>query len=246
MDQPERREPPHPKPPNPKVPAPEPPYPDSPHPAPPPRGPQPTQPEPDPRLWSPADAARALFEMYSPDIYRYALYVLGSPPEAEDVVQETFARVLRGWNRFAHQSAVRTWLWTIARRCVQDALRKRRLLRVRLNADTAWIDRVPADEHLGGMPPMDLDLQAAIARIRPSYRQVVVLRYIQDLSTDETARVLGWTTAKVRTTLHRALRALQRELLDPAASREPPAGAHGGRIPSPDATDPRRCSHESR
>jgi RNA polymerase sigma factor (sigma-70 family) len=64
-------------------------------------------------------------------------------------------------------------------------------------------------------PGDKLALQDAMEKLRVSYRQAVTLRYIQDMTTEETAQILGWSQGKVRTTLHRALMALQKELSEP-------------------------------
>jgi RNA polymerase sigma-70 factor (ECF subfamily) len=57
-----------------------------------------------------------------------------------------------------------------------------------------------------------IDLQRALARLKPSFREVLTLRFLHDVSIEETATALTWTTSKVQATQHRALKKL-RELL---------------------------------
>jgi RNA polymerase sigma-70 factor (ECF subfamily) len=158
---------------------------------------------------SAAEAVEELFQLYADDVYRYAVSVLGKPAEAEDVVQEVFIRVLKSWDKFRYESSVKTWLWSIARNCIQDVHRKRYRRKEQLTEEGVLPDRLAhdADEHI-------VELEDTLRGLSESYRQVVTLRLIQDLSTEDTARILGWTTAKVRTTLHRAVNAL-RSIMQP-------------------------------
>lgn len=170
--------------------------------------------------WTVADATRALFELYRSDVFKYARHMLGSIPEAEDVTQEVFTRVFQSWNDFAQQSQAQTWVWSIARNHIYDVMRKKQRV-ARLVDMEARAEEVPA-------PPLDtsmLELQDAIRSLRPKYRQVVILRYIQDKPIAETSRLLGWTETKVRITCHRALKELRSilnggEIMPPRVEKE--------------------------
>ena len=153
------------------------------------------------------EAVQQLFEMDADDVYRYAVSILGRSVEAEDVVQEVFVRVFRHWYRFRHDASVKTWLFAITRNCIQDSYRKHHRRKEYLteagtvpDSPEPWID-----ESL-------LELEDTLKDLSASYRQVVALRFIHDLSTEDTAKVLGWSTAKVRTTLHRAVHSLRKGL----------------------------------
>jgi RNA polymerase sigma-70 factor (ECF subfamily) len=173
---------------------------------------------------SAAEAVEELFHLYADDVYRYAVSVLGKPAEAEDVVQEVFIRVLKSWDKFRYESSVKTWLWSIARNCIQDVHRKRYRRKEQLTEEGVLPDRLARDddEHI-------VELEDTLRGLSESYRQVVTLRLIQDLSTEDTARILGWTTAKVRTTLHRAVNALRKIM----QTEVPVSSVHAGKEREP-------------
>lgn len=146
-----------------------------------------------------ADAARRLFEDYADDVYQYVRFTLGNAADAEDVVQEVFLEVVRGWLRFGGRSSEKTWLWSIARHRLVDSMRRNtrgELLSEGLPAST--VSDVATR----------VDLERCLQRLSLAQRQVFVLRIIQDRPTAETARLLGWSGVRVRVTLHRALSAL--------------------------------------
>jgi RNA polymerase sigma-70 factor (ECF subfamily) len=153
------------------------------------------------------EGIRVLFDQFADDIYRYALYTLHDSAEAKDVVQEVFFRAFKQWEAFRHESSYKTWLLSIARNYMYDLLRRRKTrdkYLERLDAPTAL--------HPGDRAEDQILVQQGLAQLKESYRQVIVLRHIEDLPVPEVASLLGWTEGKVRTTLHRALKRL-RELL---------------------------------
>jgi RNA polymerase sigma-70 factor, ECF subfamily len=154
------------------------------------------------------DATRWLVALYRHDVFKYARFMLGNVMEAEDATQEIFTRVYQSWTSFAQLSQARTWMWSIARNHIYDLLRKKK-------RESSLLDRRTTAE-ISQFPTQDsslFELEDAIQRLRPGYRQVIILRYIQDKSISETATLLGWTESKVKVTAFRALREL-REILD--------------------------------
>ncbi|ARU62240.1 hypothetical protein CBW65_15415 [Tumebacillus avium] len=155
------------------------------------------------------EAIEGLFALYADEIYRYARYTLQDHAEAKDVVQEVFFRAFQRWDSFRHDSSYKTWLLTIARNYMYDLLRKKK---TRLRVLTQWFTRQEDIHPLAGVEER-MVLEESLALLKESYRQVIILRHVQELSVAETAEVLGWTEGKVRTTLHRALHKL-RELTE--------------------------------
>lgn len=152
---------------------------------------------------TPKDAIDQLFDAYSDDVYRFALHSIGNQNDAKDIVQEVFLRAYQGWNNFRHNSSVKTWLFHIARNYICDFFRRKR---VRTDNVTDF------DLNQAGLsesPDTSIDLRNAILQLKLNYRQVIALRFIEDLSAEEIARILGWTSSKVRTTQHRALKQLR-------------------------------------
>ena len=148
-----------------------------------------------------------LFMQYSNDIYRYARYSLPSDVDAKDVVQEVFLRAFRAWDRFEGNANVKTWLLSIARNYIYDLLRQKRRQRLRETELTE-------DRYTGMNLNTIVELEDALSRLHPNYQQVLVLRWIQDMSVADAAKVLDWSEAKVTTTFHRARKKLLKELRD--------------------------------
>jgi RNA polymerase sigma-70 factor (ECF subfamily) len=168
------------------------------------------------------DATRHLVELYRHDVFKYARYMLGSVIEAEDATQEIFTRVYQSWDRFAQLSQAQTWMWSIARNHIYDLLRKKK-------RESRLLDRRTSAE-LSNIPSREsslFELEDAIQGLRPAYRQVLILRYIQDKSISETATLLGWTESKVKVTAFRALKEL-REVLNSSGTIRSPQSAKRG------------------
>ena len=132
--------------------------------------------------------------------FRLASGMLGNRHEAEDVVQEA---VFKAWSKIAQlregRDAFRPWFLTIvANEC--RSVRRSRWWRVITFGDRAEPDRpLPAVDD-----SVRLDLWAAVAKLSPDDRGVLVLRYVLDLPIEEVARVLGISVGATKSRLHRA------------------------------------------
>ena len=157
-------------------------------------------------------AFRELYRRHTPRLYRLALRLLGGDAHAaEDVVQETWLRAVRGLGDFRGEAALYTWLHSIGLHVAQDALRKRRRGR-----EEAWDETfdppVPA-------PPLGdrIDLERAIALLPDGYRTTLVLHDVEGMTHESIAALTGTSVGTSKSQLHRARRAL-RVLLAPAAT----------------------------
>ncbi|QQE78169.1 RNA polymerase sigma factor [Alicyclobacillus sp. SO9] len=151
-------------------------------------------------------AANQLFHEYKTELYRYALFVLGNPDDAEDVIQEVFLRVLRYWDGFREDASPKTWLWHILKNCVTDSIRKRQ----RNGKRTAQLDVNLVDSGA----PLDsmVEWEEILKVLSHKQRQVVYLRLIADYSTSQAAELLGYTAGTVRVVLHRAVSKLRKHV----------------------------------
>lgn len=158
--------------------------------------------------FSPRDTIKSLYDSYSQDIYRYAYATLGDPSVAYDVVQEVFIRAYKSLDAYRGEASHRTWLMTIARNYMFDHFRKKHTERQHV-----YSGELP--ELADGTPSMDIvmEVRDALSQLNPDYRNVIVLRHMENLSVSDTASVLGWSERKVRNATHRALERL-RQLLD--------------------------------
>lgn len=156
-----------------------------------------------------------LYETYYNDLYQYVFYSVSNQALAEDLTQEVFIRALLAYDQFRGESTEKTWLFAIARRAIIDWYRKKK--REVLFDFTTW-KQPPSEERLPDELAEARDdtraLYEGIQKLKPNYRDVVILRSIQDLSIKETADIMGWNVTKVKVTHHRALKKLK-EILGP-------------------------------
>ncbi|MFD2655928.1 RNA polymerase sigma factor [Gracilibacillus thailandensis] len=148
------------------------------------------------------------FDAYSDDIYRFLVYYT-STSDVEDLVQEVFIKAIDRYDSFKGDSSPKTWLFSIARNLAIDEARKqtRQDWRKLIKTYEHKIDISPEDKHL--LTEKKLELHKAITKLKQDYRDVVILRGIEELSVTETADILKWSDSKVRVTFHRALKALK-------------------------------------
>ncbi len=152
-----------------------------------------------------------LFERFGRRTLAHLRTLLGDA--AEDVQQEVWLAVYRGIRTLGNPGAFRTWLFRTTRHRAIDFLRSRK--RERELIEEASVVSVEANEPDEGTSFTALDetvLNAALAKISPPHREVLLLRYQDELSYAEIALVLGCPIGTVRTRLHHAKRRLQ-ELL---------------------------------
>ena len=155
----------------------------------------------------------------------------GNDPVAEDVVQDAFAQALKNMKQFEGRSALKTWLHRIVinQALMQLRSRKRRpeesldhlLPEFDINAcriEAAWPQLLNAEDICAQNQLRKL-VHAKIASLPESYRSILLLRDIEDLSTAEVAKQLGLSEANVKVRLHRARSALK-SLLDPVLRGE--------------------------
>jgi RNA polymerase sigma-70 factor (sigma-E family) len=142
-------------------------------------------------------------------LYRSALLLTGSPHAAEDLAQTALARAYASWRRvraaddpvaYVHRTLHNTFLSERRRRSSTETP-------VAVTPDRATTD---------GDADTRMALLASLATLAPLDRAVVVLRYWEDRSLEETAAALGLTAAAVKNRSLRALRHLRAELADPA------------------------------
>lgn len=152
--------------------------------------------------------------------------MLGREEDAQDAVQEAFLSAFKSLDRFDGRSQLTTWLHRIAVNVCLMKLRSQRRRPERpiddflpeflpdghqKNPSSAWR---PAETCGIERDELRAFVRARIEQLPEQYRLILILRDIEELDTDETATLLGISTAAVKTRLHRARQAL-RGLLDP-------------------------------
>jgi RNA polymerase sigma-70 factor (ECF subfamily) len=159
------------------------------------------------------DDERAFGELvsrYESKVYSLALKMVRNPEDAEDVLQDTFLRAYRGIKSFKGNSTFSTWIYRITANSALMRLRKRQLPTVSIDdADEREAPINIADWAPGPVEQMlNQETQAAmteaIEALPPEFRQVFVLRDIEELSNAEVADILDLSVAAVKSRLHRA------------------------------------------
>jgi RNA polymerase sigma-70 factor (ECF subfamily) len=157
-------------------------------------------------------AFRVLYEHCADLVHRFLLRMLGDPAAAEDALQETFVRVLRGLRGFdpAGPARLTTWVLTIARRvALSGALAERRARR----REEVALEAVPRTQPSGEQATLlRRALAEAVTALPPPQRSVFVLRETQALSYEEIAAIEETDVGTVKSRLHRARVALQAAL----------------------------------
>lgn len=152
-----------------------------------------------------------LYDRYVEAIYTFIYYQVSSTHEAEDLAETVFLKAFEKLPEFRRGKAMtnfRAWLYRIARNLVIDTYRTRKAT-LSLDPDIPLASDEP--------PPGDaLDVaqsfgqaQAAIARLEPHFREVIVMRFMQDMSYAEVAAALEITENYVRVLQHRALKKIR-------------------------------------
>ncbi|MGH9413168.1 MAG: sigma-70 family RNA polymerase sigma factor [Terriglobales bacterium] len=171
----------------------------------------------------------ALVLRYERRLFRTALGICGNSADAEDVVQETFLRAFEHLDQFRGDAKFQTWLTQIVLNTARMKLRKNHghlwesLDEPQMTSEGAMPREVAEwrenpEQKLGREEAAAL-LAQALHRLPAGYREVVVLRDIELLSTQETADLLGLSVANVKTRLLRARLQLRDRLA--AAMRQP-------------------------
>ena len=157
----------------------------------------------------------ALAELYAGHrgaLLAYLRSLVDDPGLAEEVLQDTLYAAWTGAAGFGQRASVRVWLLGIARRRAHDALRRRAIRAVASDELDALPAPDPEPESLA-IAGADRDaLRAALARLRPLHREVLVLNFVQELPYRNIAAVLGVPIGTVMSRLHHAKRALRAEL----------------------------------
>jgi RNA polymerase sigma-70 factor (ECF subfamily) len=171
------------------------------------------------------DAFDHFVETFRSKIFQYSLLTCGQREDAEEVAQETLLKVFENFDQLREPERVRSWVFRIAK----NACLMKRRRSVFAPSQEFSLDEYPPEEsdgRAGRQIPDDNELpdarvlrgelrdalQQAIAGLPDIYRSVILLRDIEELSTEETAQVLDLSADVVKTRLHRARMAVREKL----------------------------------
>jgi RNA polymerase sigma-70 factor (ECF subfamily) len=156
---------------------------------------------------------------YQYRLVRYLIYLLGRRDEVDDLVQETWLRVLERGSSYDGRSRFEPWLFTIARNLAFDHMRKGRIFSLDSNAegeqDTALqtpASNAPSPFTLAARTEDAERLAGSLETLQPIYREALVLRFQEELSLQEISGVVGAPVATVASRIYRGLRTLRSQL----------------------------------
>jgi RNA polymerase sigma-70 factor (ECF subfamily) len=160
-----------------------------------------------------------LIEQYQHRLLRYLLFLTGKREVAEDLFQETWMRVLLRGAQYNGKARFDTWLFTIARNLVIDLSRKRIMASLDEMSEGGEDER-PFEIAIDGPSPLDqfrsredsAEVAEVLLKLEPNYREVLVLRFHEEMSLDEIAKMTSAPLSTVKSRLYRGLAALKPEL----------------------------------
>jgi RNA polymerase sigma-70 factor (ECF subfamily) len=167
---------------------------------------------------------------YQHRLLRYLLYLTSNRELAEDLFQETWMRVLQRGGQYNGAARFETWLFTIARNLVIDTRRKRTMASLDEMCDTGDDER-PFEVASGDPTPLEECLRGedservaeALLCMEPLNREVLVLRFHEDLSLAEIATVTRAPLSTVKSRLYRGLSSLKTKIAPGADGHIPRA-----------------------
>lgn len=157
----------------------------------------------------------AIVEQYTDFAYNIAYRMLNNPTDADDVVQDAFLSAYRARDRFRGDAAVTTWLYRIVVNAALQKMRKDRKPQSMTQSgveDLEIVDWSPGPEGQALNAELHDKLEEAITGLPEDLRTAVVLRDVQQLSTEEAADIVGISVAAFKARLHRGRVALRSAL----------------------------------
>ncbi len=168
-----------------------------------------------------AEAFGFLYERYSLGIFRFLFAHLDDRLDAEDLTEEVFIRAWRSLPNYKEQGVpFSAFLYRVAHNALIDHYRTRNHMNRDVEIDEGILRDIgpdPGDLAIAGIEAKEL--RRVMQQLREEYRTVLVARFLNDLSPEETAQIMGKTVGAVRVLQHRALAAM-RKLLELARGRE--------------------------
>ncbi|WP_217585404.1 RNA polymerase sigma factor SigX [Lentibacillus saliphilus] len=157
-----------------------------------------------------------IYETYHHDLYRFIFYMVKDKETAEDLIQDVYIKILQSYHSYKGKSSLKTWIFSIARHQTIDYFRSNQRKQKHVAQLPDWNER---QQHIQDTKPLPEEITVLNEDIKrlysyldhctPNQKSVLLLRYIHDFSIKETANILNFSTSKVKTTQHRALKVLK-------------------------------------
>jgi RNA polymerase sigma-70 factor, ECF subfamily len=163
------------------------------------------------------DAFRVLFETYKDRVYSIAVYSFGGDRSiADDVTQQIFLKLFTAIKQFRGESEFTTWLYRlVVNACMDERRRNRRLLSLGETRETVGMKNAAAkkpQEKQYARGELAQAVRAAINQLKPKFRLPILLKYVEGLSYEEIASVMGCSKGTVASRLNRGHGQLAKQL----------------------------------
>ncbi len=159
------------------------------------------------------EAFGELYDFYAPKIYRFVRLKVDSQETAQDLTSEAFLKI---WQHLQEQRKIRerfqALLYKIARNLIIDFYRNRSVREILIEDDLEEFSSIESEESSDGLVLQYEEMKQvrkAVAQIHPSYQDVIVWYYVDELSISEIAEILEKNEGTVRVLIHRAVKALR-------------------------------------
>lgn len=164
-----------------------------------------------------------IYDLYVSQIYRFIFFKVSNKEEAEDLTANVFLRTWQYINEMGAETIgnLQAFLYQVARNAVIDFYREK-AQRGLTSSEDLKIELKDQGQNLAEKiqnSSMLEEVQGALQQLKDEYREVVILRFIEEMNVSETAKILGKSKGAVRVLLHRALKTL-REILTEEKLRE--------------------------
>ena len=152
-----------------------------------------------------ADAFEQLVVAYRDQVFRLALRMCGNEADADEVAQEAFLSAWKALPNFRGDSRFSTWLYQLTSHAAIDLMRReKRQIVAEDITDVGAPDPAPGPQQQAEQSETRQAVRDAMAQLSPEYRQIVVLRFLQELSYEEIGAVLKLPPGTVKSRLNRA------------------------------------------
>ena len=149
-----------------------------------------------------AGAFEQLVETYREQVYRIALRMCGNAADADEAAQEAFLAAWKGLPNFRGDSQFSTWLYQLTTHAAIDLMRRQ--IATEDITEVSAPDPAPGPQQQAERRETQEAVRDAILQLTPEYRQIVVLRFLEDLSYEEIGAALKLPSGTVKSRLNRA------------------------------------------
>ena len=169
------------------------------------------------------ESFEVLVERYQKQVYNIAYRYTGSRDDAYDLSQEAFLKAYRGINNFRQDSSFKTWIYHIVANVCRDYLRKdKKVHKVSIDEpvqsndgdmEKQLTDNAKGPDEVYESKELSEFIQGIINNLQREYKEVIILREMQQLSYEEIAKVLNCSVGTVKSRLNRARKILKDRII---------------------------------